>query len=91
MQEYFVVRLHHEERELLVARWGLVNRWAKDNSQAARLRHFRSPVDGAVEHHLSGLSGSEAEKNGAGNCRKHANKAIHFLVCCGAYLFIRQL
>jgi putative SOS response-associated peptidase YedK len=36
MQEYFVVRMHHEERELLVARWGLVNRWAKDNSQAAR-------------------------------------------------------
>jgi putative SOS response-associated peptidase YedK len=36
MQEYFVVRMHHEERELLVARWGLVNRWAKDNSQAAK-------------------------------------------------------
>jgi putative SOS response-associated peptidase YedK len=35
MQNYFLIRMHQEERELLVARWGLVNRWAKDNSQSA--------------------------------------------------------
>lgn len=42
MQEHFIVRLRREERELLVARWGLVNRWAKDNRDAAKRINARA-------------------------------------------------
>lgn len=42
MQEHLVVRLEYEERELLVARWGLVNSWAKDNHDAARRINARA-------------------------------------------------
>lgn len=34
--EHIVVRMRNEEREVLRARWGLVNSWAKDSSRAAR-------------------------------------------------------
>ena len=36
MQEHPVVRMKLEERQLVVARWGLVNSWAHDNKDAAR-------------------------------------------------------
>ena len=36
MQDNVILRMRHEERELVVARWGLVNYWAKDDSRAAR-------------------------------------------------------
>ncbi len=33
---HWIVRIKYEERELLPARWGLVNSWAKDAKRAAR-------------------------------------------------------
>jgi putative SOS response-associated peptidase YedK len=36
LQRHFVVVSEYERRKIIPARWGLVNRWAKDNSQAAR-------------------------------------------------------
>jgi putative SOS response-associated peptidase YedK len=41
-QEHFIVRMKAEERELLRARWGLVNSWAKDASMAARTINARA-------------------------------------------------
>lgn len=40
--EHFVLRMEHEERELLRARWGLVNSWAKDASAAGRQINARA-------------------------------------------------
>lgn len=34
--EHFVVRMRREDREVLPARWGLVNSWARDARDAAR-------------------------------------------------------
>ncbi len=34
-QEYFVVREHQEKREAIPAKWGLINRWAKDAKRAS--------------------------------------------------------
>jgi putative SOS response-associated peptidase YedK len=42
MQLHFVVRLEYETRKAEIARWGLVNRWAKDSSQAARCINARA-------------------------------------------------
>ena len=42
MQEYFAVRMYHEERELLLARSGVVNRWAEDHIQAAHWINARA-------------------------------------------------
>ena len=36
MQRYFVLITEFENRKLIPARWGLVNRWAKDNSRASQ-------------------------------------------------------
>jgi putative SOS response-associated peptidase YedK len=33
--EHFIVRMKHEDREVLPAKWGLVNSWAKDAKRAA--------------------------------------------------------
>ncbi len=41
-QDHFIVRIKFENRELLPARWGLVNSWAKDASRAARSINARS-------------------------------------------------
>lgn len=35
-QEYFVLREHHEQLELLASKWGLVNSWEKDAKNAAK-------------------------------------------------------
>lgn len=40
--EHFVLRMEHEEREVLRARWGLVNSWAKDASAAGRQINARA-------------------------------------------------
>lgn len=42
MQRHFVVRQEREDRDLLVARWGLVNHWAKDNKRAGRQINARA-------------------------------------------------
>ncbi|HVA81712.1 MAG TPA: SOS response-associated peptidase [Candidatus Binataceae bacterium] len=42
MQRHVIVRLEYENRKAEVARWGLVNRWAKDASQAARCINARA-------------------------------------------------
>lgn len=39
---HWIVRIKYEQRELLPARWGLVNRWAKDRRRAARQINARS-------------------------------------------------
>jgi putative SOS response-associated peptidase YedK len=36
MQDHLVLRSKYETRNLIPARWGLVNSWAKDNQSAAR-------------------------------------------------------
>jgi putative SOS response-associated peptidase YedK len=36
MQWHFIVTTEFENRKVLPARWGLVNRWAKDNSRASQ-------------------------------------------------------
>ena len=36
MQRHFIVTTEFENRRVVPARWGLVNRWAKDNSRAAQ-------------------------------------------------------
>ncbi len=36
MQRYFVLITEFENRKVIPARWGLVNRWAKDNSRASQ-------------------------------------------------------
>ena len=41
-QPYFIVRLEYENRKAEAARWGLVNRSAKDASQAARFINARA-------------------------------------------------
>jgi putative SOS response-associated peptidase YedK len=41
-QMHFVVRIKFENRAVTVARWGLVNSWAKDASMAARFINARS-------------------------------------------------
>lgn len=40
--DHWIVQMKYEERELLPARWGLVNSWAKDRSRAARQINARS-------------------------------------------------
>lgn len=40
--EHWILRLQHEDRELLPAKWGLVNSWAKDARQAARQINARA-------------------------------------------------
>ena len=42
MQRHFVVRQDREDRELVAARWGLVNHWAKDNKHAGRQINARA-------------------------------------------------
>ena len=42
MQEYLVLREEVEQHKLVPARWGLVNSWAKNNSQAARQINARA-------------------------------------------------
>jgi putative SOS response-associated peptidase YedK len=34
-QDFFVLREHHERREILPAKWGLVNFWSKDKKRAS--------------------------------------------------------
>jgi putative SOS response-associated peptidase YedK len=41
-QDHFIVRIKHETRELLPAKWGLVNSWAKDARDAARQINARA-------------------------------------------------
>ncbi len=36
MQRHFIVATEFENRKVVPARWGLVNRWAKDNSRASQ-------------------------------------------------------
>ncbi len=40
--EHFLLRMEREEREVLRARWGLVNSWAKDASAAGRQINARA-------------------------------------------------
>jgi putative SOS response-associated peptidase YedK len=42
LQMHFVVRVEFENRQLIPARWGLVNRWAKDASMAGKCINARS-------------------------------------------------
>lgn len=42
MQEHLIVRMKHEERLLMVSRWGLVNSWARDNKDAAKRINARA-------------------------------------------------
>jgi len=42
MQRHFLVVSEYERRKALPARWGLVNRWAKDNRRAARCINAKS-------------------------------------------------
>ncbi len=42
MQRHWIVRMEREDRELLPARWGLVNTWAKDNKRAAQQINARA-------------------------------------------------
>jgi putative SOS response-associated peptidase YedK len=39
---HFIFRLHYEERQLLPAKWGLINFWAKDAKRAAAQINARS-------------------------------------------------
>lgn len=39
---HYILRIKGEERQLLRARWGLVNSWAKDNREAARQINARA-------------------------------------------------
>lgn len=41
-QRHWIVRTQREEREVLLARWGLVNFWATDNKRAARQINARA-------------------------------------------------
>jgi putative SOS response-associated peptidase YedK len=40
--QHWLLRVKYEERELLPARWGLVNSWAKDNKRAAQQINARA-------------------------------------------------
>lgn len=40
--EHIIVRMRREEREVLKARWGLVNSWARDSTRAARQINARA-------------------------------------------------
>jgi putative SOS response-associated peptidase YedK len=42
LQRHFLVRLQYEDRVAEPARWGLVNRWAKDASQASKCINARA-------------------------------------------------
>jgi putative SOS response-associated peptidase YedK len=42
LQDHFVVRTRYENREVQAARWGLVNRWARDASQASKFINARA-------------------------------------------------
>ena len=42
MQRHFVVRQDRDDRDPVVARWGLVNHWAKDNKRASRQINARA-------------------------------------------------
>lgn len=39
---HWIVRIKYEDREVLPARWGLVNSWAKDNKRAAQQINARA-------------------------------------------------
>jgi putative SOS response-associated peptidase YedK len=39
---HWIVRMKYEDREVLPARWGLVNSWAKDNKRAAQQINARA-------------------------------------------------
>ncbi len=41
-QEHLILRIKHETRELLPAKWGLVNSWAKDAKEAAKQINARA-------------------------------------------------
>jgi len=41
LQRHFIVRIQYEDRIAEPARWGLVNRWAKDASQASKCINAR--------------------------------------------------
>jgi putative SOS response-associated peptidase YedK len=41
LQRHFIVRMEYEDRVVEPARWGLVNRWAKDASQASKCINAR--------------------------------------------------
>src|SRR5512137_676602 len=42
LQRHFVVSTEYENRKVIPARWGLVNRWAKDASQASKCINARA-------------------------------------------------
>jgi putative SOS response-associated peptidase YedK len=42
LQDHFIVRIKYENREVLAARWGLVNHWSKDASAAAKSINARA-------------------------------------------------
>lgn len=42
MQRHPIVRMDREDRKLLLASWGLVNTWAKDNARAGRQINARA-------------------------------------------------
>jgi len=41
-QKHWIVRMEYEEREMLPARWGLVNHWAKDPKIGSRQINARA-------------------------------------------------
>lgn len=41
-QTHFVLRMEYEDRELLPARWGLINHWAKDRNQGYKQINARA-------------------------------------------------
>ena len=43
-QEHVIVRMQREDRELIPARWGLVNGWARDDRRAARQINARAEI-----------------------------------------------
>src|ERR1035437_5051102 len=44
MQRHFIVTTEFENRKVVPARWGLVNRWAKDNSRASQCINAKAEI-----------------------------------------------
>jgi putative SOS response-associated peptidase YedK len=49
---HFIVTTEYERRRAQVARWGLVNHWARDNRQASKCINARAETIGIL-HKLS--------------------------------------
>ncbi len=43
-QDHWIMRMEHEDREVLPARWGLINHWAKDSRAGFRQINARAEI-----------------------------------------------